>query len=65
VNWQSRFAEGFAVIADEESHALKLLVDRCGVEATADEIKIFFQHRLFYQLMKRMAELAAICPVST
>lgn len=49
-------------IADEESQILGLLIEGLGVKGAAAEIGIFQQHRPIYQLMKKVAELAAMAP---
>ncbi|MDG6910009.1 MAG: hemerythrin domain-containing protein [Nitrososphaerota archaeon] len=46
-------------IADEESTILALLMRLLGKEGSAEEIRIFQQHRPIYQLMKTVGELAA------
>ena len=47
-------------IADEESQILGLLVAKLGVKGAEGEIEVFRQHRPIYELMMRVAELAAL-----
>lgn len=49
-------------IADEESQILRLLIEAYGVESTAEEIKVFQQHRPIHQLMETVAKLASLPP---
>lgn len=45
-------------IADEEAQILGLLVAKLGVEGAQAEIAVFRQHRLIYDLMNKVSELA-------